>query len=232
MRNATVLPLLMLPLAAIGQKLEVQPSEIEAGKTATLMWDVGEAPSFLVGYGKVTGKGSAVVKPDSSTDFILITESDTPGARYVYTTQRIVVAGARGTGDDAFPLLTEFEDPIRGRRTDIDYFSFQSNAWDMLQSKGYKLRGEFAPARPYVTIYTNFILRLDLVSRNERVRSRRLALAVEVYEPEKKGDPVAFAVRPRLEFQYIGGTEWRWDKESPTATAEAMKVVHSLQGTQ
>ncbi len=136
-----------------------------------------------------------------------------------------------GRGDDGFPLLSGFEDPINGCRTGIDYLGFQAGTWNMLQSKGYKLRGDFAPSRPYVTIYTNFALRPDLVSRNERVRARRLALAIEVYQPEKKGEPVAFGVRARLEFQYKGETNWRWDKESPAATGEAMRLMQSLQDT-
>ncbi len=75
MRNATPLLLLMVPLPAVAQKLEVQPSEIRAGESARLIWDVGQAPAFLLGYGKVSGKGSAMVNADSTTDFILITES-------------------------------------------------------------------------------------------------------------------------------------------------------------
>jgi hypothetical protein len=230
MRNTMPLLLLMLSNIAIAQKLEVQPSEIPAGKSAKLAWDVGDAPAFLIGYGKVSGKGSVIVNPESTTSYILIIESGSEGAKFRYETQQLVVTGGRG--DEEFPPLSEFEAPITGRRAGIDYFSFQSDAWNMLQGMGYKLRGEFAPGRPYVTIYTNFILRPDLISRNERVRARRLALAVEVYEPEKKGDPVTFGVRPKLELQYTGGIKWRWDKESQTASAEAMKVMQLLRGRQ
>ncbi|MGO8786512.1 MAG: hypothetical protein ACLQVL_03895 [Terriglobia bacterium] len=230
MRNAALLVLLMLPLPVTAQKLEVQPSEIQEGKTATVTWDVGKAPAFLMGYGKVSGKGSAIVNPDSTTKFILIIKSGRTGGNYKYKTQQLFVTGGRG--GDEFPPLSDFEAPITGRRTGVDYFSFQSDAWNMLQREGYKLRGEFAPARPYVTIYTNFILRPDLVSRNENVRARRLALAVEVYEPGKKGDPVSFGLRSRLEFQYTGGIDWHWDKESPLASTAAMKVMRLLQGTE
>jgi hypothetical protein len=214
----------------VAQTLEVLPRKIEAGRAATLRWDVGGARAFLVGYGEVSGKGSAVLKPDSTTDFILISESATASSGYAYSTQQLIVTGGRG-GDEGFPHLSDFEDAIRGSSKSTDYLNFQANTWSLLQTKGYRLRGEFAPARPYVAIYTDFALRPDLVSRNERVRARRLALAVEIDQPKKKGDLVAFGVRPRLEFQYVGGTEWRWDKQNAIATAEAVKVMQALQET-
>jgi hypothetical protein len=213
---------LLVPIFAAGQALQIQPSEIRPGESATLTWDTGGAPAFVIGYGKVNGQGSAMVMPSMTTDFILATES-ARGIRY--NTQRLVVRGAKG--DDKYPSLSDFDVGLHENRSGIRYIDFQSAVWGELQKKGYGPKGDYVPKRPFVTIYTDFVLRQDLVSKEEKVRARRLALAVEINEPDRSG-AIAFGVRPRLEFRYLGETVWRPDKDSAMAKSEAMKMLQSL----
>lgn len=210
-------------LATQAQTLQVQPKQMRAGESATLTWDTAGADAFLVGYGKkITGKGSDTVKPTFSTDFTLVSQTS-HGLKFA--TAHVSVKGAKG--DDGYPSLKEFEDPIHGRYVGIDYPDFLDIVWATLQRLGYSVRGEFAPKRPYKTAYTDFIPRPDLVS-TEKIRARRLAIAVDVYEP--KDGEIDFGVRAKLEFQYRGEDEWRPDKENiQLAKDQAYKVVHSLE---
>jgi hypothetical protein len=206
----------------VAQTLQIKPKEIRAGEKATLTWNTAGTSAFVMGYGKVAGKGSATVAPASSTNFTMVAETR---AGIQYNTERLLVNGAKG--DDGFPSVDDFGVTIQGNRTGIGYINFQSAVWTMLQNKGYGVRGDYVPRRPYVTIYTDFALRNDLVSRYERIRARRLALAVDVYEPAKRG-VITFGIRSRLEFQYRGENEWRLDKESSMAKAEATKAMALL----
>jgi hypothetical protein len=219
----SILPplLLILTAPAAAQTLSIVPSQIQAGENATLMWDVGADNAFVMGYGRVSGKGSAPIKPESTADYILIIERRT-GLGYEYRKQRLTVTGGRGT--DEFPSLTEFGAPSNGRRKKTSYVDFQVGIWEMLQAAGCKVRGDYVPLRRYVTIYTDYVLRPDLVSRSEKIRARRLALAVDVSEPDRDGQ-IVFGVRTRMEFQYRGETDWRWDKGNPIATNEALRFV-------
>ena len=208
------------------QTLTVQPNEIEAGRAATLSWDVEGARAFILGYGEVTGRGSAIVKPDDTTDYILTAQYPGNGTRYEYRTQRLLVSGARG--DDETPTLSGFGAALAGTCRGTTYVDFQKRSWDWLQQEGYLVRGDFAPGRPYVTLYTNFKLRPDLIAAAEKLRARRLALAIDVYQPTDD-KVLSFSVHTRLEFQYRGETEWRWDKDSALATPEAAKLVRQLE---
>jgi hypothetical protein len=215
--------LLLLESSAASQVLQIRPAEVRAGQAATLSWDTTGPPGFILGYGKVLGRGSATVSPESSGDFTLVVETK---ADIQYRTVRISVSGSRG--DDGFPSLGDFEVAATGSHEGAGYTGFQGLVWDVLQHLGYGLKGDFAPKRPYVTIYTNFANRPDLVAKGDGIRARRLALAVDIYEPAKLG-AVAFGVRPRLEFQYRGESDWRSDRESPQSRKEATDVVRLLE---
>jgi hypothetical protein len=212
-----------LCVPAYSQSLKVVPSKIRAGENATLTWDTAGAPAFLFGYGKkVTGTGSVTVSPSQSTIYVLLTIS---GQSVNYAAAPLLVEGAKG--DDGFPSLHDFDDGPEANRSGLGYIDFQSLVWSALQGLGYAVRGEFVAKRPYVTVYTSYVLRPDLISRNENIRSRRLAFAVEIREPV--GTAIGFAVRPRLEFQYRGEDDWRPDKEhSSVAQNEAAKLVDKL----
>lgn len=214
----------LLGLIADSQILRIEPKEIRAGQSVTLSWEKAGASAFVIGYGrKVAGSGSAVLSPTVSTDFTMVTETE---AGIQYSTARLPVSGAKG--DDGYPSLSGFDVAIQGTCAGIGYIDFQSAAWNILQGKGYGVRGDYVPKRPFVAFYTNFALRPDLVAKSERIRARRLALAVEIYEPVKAG-AIAFGVRPSLEFQYRGENDWRSDRESSSSRAEAMNLVHLLE---
>ena len=207
---------------AFAQTLQIQPNEIRAGQTAILIWDTAGAAAFVAGYGKkVVGKGSVPVSPDFTTDFTMVTET---GNGIHYSTVRLLVNGAKG--DEGYPSLGEFDAPLQDHRDGITYIDFQSAIWGLLQEQGYTVKGDYVPKRPSISFYTNFILRPDLISKNEKIRAKRLAMAVDIFEP--KDGTISFAVRPRLEFQYRGETEWRSDKNSPVAQSEAKKIMQLL----
>jgi hypothetical protein len=222
MRFCDVLFVLLLPLGLVGQTIEVQPEEIRAGESATLSWDTAGAKAFILGYGPVSGKGSASVMPSASTDFTMVSET---GSGIRFEAKRLLVSGAKG--DDGTPALSSFGVAERGERRGIDYIDFQVAVWKLLQGKGYAVKGDYAPKRPFVTVYTDFALRPDLVDKAERIRARRLALAIDIDEP--KAGAISFGVRPDLEFQYRGEDDWRPEKEGSAAKAEAMKVLQLLQ---
>ncbi|HET9377192.1 MAG TPA: hypothetical protein VFO40_19610 [Chthoniobacterales bacterium] len=213
----------VLGLAATAQTLQLHPKEIRAGSSATLTWDTAGHPAYIVGYGKVSGKGSARVAPTSSTDYIMVVEVN-KGVKY--SLQHLFVSGAKG--NDGFPSLNEFDVALQDRRSNYGYLEFQNFVWSTLQNKGYAVKGDYVPGRPFITFYTDFVLRPDLVSKLEKLRARRMAIAVDVYEP--KEGIIIFGVRPKLEFQYRGESEWRADKANPLASAEAMKLLLLLRG--
>jgi hypothetical protein len=225
MRRLGVLPSLVLfcssgPLRA--QKLSVQPSEITAGQSATLFWQTADMPGFLLGFGKVVkGNGSAEVNPGSSTDFILVTQNP---IGFNYQTIHLSVRGARG--DDGYPSIKEFDDPVQGFHPGKNYTHYLETVWTALQKQGYSVRGDYAPSRPYITASTNFELRPDLVTKQDQIRARRLAIAVDIYEPQ--GNKIKVDVHPKLEFQYFGEDDWRPEKGSKLAREEAQKVFASL----
>lgn len=221
MRSHAVFFLVLLRLTAIGQTLQIQPKEIRAGESATLAWNT-RVPAFVIGYGKVEGKASARIAPTSSTDFIMVSETAT-GIQY--STQRLLVSGAKG--DDGYPSLSGFDIELQGKRSGVTYINFQDAVWTALQNKGYGVKGDYVPRRPFVIFFTDFALRPDLVSKDEKIRARRLAFAVDIYQPEKAGT-ITFGVRPRLEFQYRGESEWRPDRETLLAKSEAQKVLQLL----
>lgn len=215
--------LCFISLPVLAQTLQVQPREIRAGESVTLTWDTEGAQAFIVGYGKkVTGKGSATVRPAFGTDFTMVSET---ANGLQYRTEHLSVSGAKG--DDGYPPLSEFDVALQGSRLGIKYVNFQTAVWATLQDQGYTVKGDYVPGRRYITAYTNFVLRSDLISKEEKIRARRLAIAVEINEPERGA--IAFGVRPKLEFQYRGEDEWRPDKEhSSLAQAEARKVLQLL----
>jgi hypothetical protein len=206
------------------QTLTLQPTEIQAGQKAKLRWDVGKAVVFILGYGKlVSGHGEVDVEALSSTDFVMVAQTP-QGVQY--TSRRLIVNGAKG--DDDYPSLKDFDDPVSESVGGTSYPNFQNTVWSCLEDHGYSVRGDFSPKRSYVTIYTDFVLRRDLLGA-EKIRARRLAIAVDIYEP--KGGRTNFGVRPKLEFQYRGENEWRPDKESKAlAKDEARKFAELLKG--
>ena len=218
-----VVVLLFSQITAVAQVLEIRPNEIQAGQSATLSWDTSGVPAFVMGFGTIEGKGSATVAPNFSTDYTMITETAV-GVRF--TPVRLSVAGAKG--DDGYPALSDFGVALWGTRSGISYVDFQKAVWAALQAKGYLVKGDYAPERPFVVVYTDFALPPGLVSSEEKIRARRLAYAVEIYQPEKSG-AIPFGVRLRLEFQYPGENKWRPDMETSLGKSEAMKTLQSLQ---
>jgi hypothetical protein len=223
------LALVCTPRLIRAQSIKVEPDKIQPGGRATLSWDVGRARAFVVGYGEVAGRGSVIVNPDTTTDYILTAQYPGTKIKYEYRTQQLVVIGSRGDDDDPSPVDSFVGTPTTGTCQGTAYVDFQKRAWEWLQQTGYLVRGDFAPGRTYVTLYTNFKLRPDLIASEEKLRARRLALAIDVYQPtEDKG--LLFSVHTRLEKQYIGETKWRWEQESELATREAAKSVQELGG--
>jgi hypothetical protein len=218
-----VVLMMFLELTIAAQTLKVQPAHIGAGAAATLSWDTNGTPAFIIGYGSVPPKGEVSLSPPENIEFVMIWEQ---GENFQYRSARLVVEGQKG--DDGYPSLKSFDVALQGTREGASYITFQGIVWSELQSKGYGVKGDYVPKRPFVTFYTNFVLRPDLISKNERVRARRLAFAVEIYEPVR-GAPIAFGVRARLEFQYRGEDEWRPDMENPLSRAEALALLQRFQ---
>jgi hypothetical protein len=208
-----------------GQTLRIEPAVISAGNTARLVW-TSEPNGFLIGYGKVNGNGHADIKPSSTTDFILVTE--TPDG-FSYSQMKLIVTGAKG--DDELPSLNLFDLAVQGNHSGMSYIDFQSQVWNVLQNQfGHYVRGDYVPERKFVTFYTDFTVRGDLVSIDEKsIRARRIAFAVDIIEPLQKNGIISFSVRTLLQFQRRGESTWRFDKNSPLAKAEALKFKTFLE---
>ena len=234
---AIIFVLLLQGHPTAAQTFELTPSKISAGEQATLSWDVGDAHAYVAGYGDVSGAGSASVSPEGTTDYILSAEYPGKTPRYEIRKQTLVVSGIRGDDDD-IPSLIRFGDAIHGTCKGVSYIDFQRKVWKLLQSLGYKVRGDYELERPYLRIYTNFVPRGDLIAEGEKLRARRLAWAVDVYQPS--GDALVFDLHTQYQLEHLGETKWLADNYDPGASPKVIKVksdeetkmMKALEGTQ
>ena len=211
--------------SAMAQSLVVYPKSVDRGKSSTLTWDTGGKDGYIVGYGKVKGRGSKSLTLQSNQSFIMVVEAD---HGYRYLTVDLVIDGPRGDDDDGFPSLANFNASVDGEHGGLAYLDFQLAVWKSLQQTGFSVRGDYVPGRQYVTFYTNFILRPDLVAADEQIRNRRIALAIEIDEPKSKNTSIHFSVKPILQFLYRGEEKWKTDRQSQLAQAEANKELSFL----
>jgi hypothetical protein len=218
-----VLGMLMLGAACgWGQTLTVTPAVVSVGQKATLSWDTKGRVGYLTGVGRVTAAGSMVISPEGDTQYVLVTEGD---LKYVFNVANVAVSGKKG--EDDLPAASSFGDAVKGPDRAGDYLNFQKVVWDWLQNNGYVPHGDFEPGRPYLRFYTGYQLRPDLVVKGEKVRARRIALAVDLNSPTQKGAAISYGVHWRLQFQNPGESQWREDK-TDVGRQEALKVAKTL----
>ena len=219
---ALIVGILLLAARGWGQSLTVTPAVVGVGEKATLKWDTNGRVGYLTGGGRVTSGGSMTISPEVDTQYVLVTEED---QKYVFNVANVAVSGKKG--EDDLPAASSFGDALQEPGKTGDLVTFENAVWNWLQSNGYVPYGDFAPGRPYLRIYTGYQLRPDLVAKGEKVRARRMALAVDLDTPNQKGAPIAYGVHWRLQFQYPGESQWREDK-SDVGRQEALRVAQKL----
>lgn len=202
------------------QILAVYPVSVQLGEEATLSWNTLGRRGYLTSVGIVEGKGSSKLHVKTSETFTLTTDT---GHGFDYSVAHLEVNNQRGVEDD-FPSLNDFDPPLQTSRAGSDYLGSQNEIWSALQRDGYAVKGDYAPGRPYLVFSTDFVLRPDLVAKTERIRARRLALAITIYEPVNSS--MSLEIRPLLEFEYRGESEWHIEHGSPVAKIEAKKRLH------
>ena len=219
-----------------GQSLTVTPAVVGVGERATLSWDTKGAVGYLTGVGQVTSGGSMMISPEVDRQYVLVTEgygsygfNATNVGAYVFTVANVSVSGKKG--EDDLPAASSFGDALLEPSKAADFLKFESAVWSWLESNGYVPYGDFAPGRPYLRIYTGYQLRPDLVAKGEKVRARRMALAVDLNPPNQKGTAISLGVHWRLQFQYPGESQWREDK-SDVGRQEAWRVAQKLGAVQ
>src|SRR5205823_2030167 len=128
--------------------------------------------------GKVKPSGEQVVSPLVPTTYVLVVERGTSIRTAALT---VDVTGPRGVSD--FPEIGDFNaTPIVDQRRGTRFTDFLDVVHKTLQDQmSFRVRGDFLPKRPYVTLYTNKSPRSELIRPTDRgIRYRRLAYSVQV----------------------------------------------------
>lgn len=229
--RSLLLLLLLVTVATMGiggqeaPRLSADRTSIEAGESVTLSWKANADAAFLSGVGKVKATGELAVRPEVTTQYVLVTER----AGAVYSASiRIKVEGQKG---DAFPDPDEFRQGVRGEGKAVSYPEFLSVVFKTLQDQlQFKVRGDFLPGRRFCLLFTDRRERQELVTPADAqsgVRQRRISYAVQVDEPDAKARPVIvrFEVKTIIDYQRTGEGKWRPETNQQIAhrVEEALK---------
>jgi hypothetical protein len=204
-----VSPMLVLSVSAsVAPTFHSSQSKINYGESCTLTWSSAANEAYIVGVGKVEGSGSVQVAPAVPTDYVLVVNT---GRRIEYTTLHIDVAGLKG--NEEYPDQDKFQPGLREERK-ASYSDFLNKVTTTLQNNpfAYHVRGSYLPPDRFILIYTNWVVQQKLILPTDKgVRQRQVAYAVHVNEPTN--GTVAFDVRALVQYQRMGESEWRDDKD-------------------
>ena len=200
--------LLLLTVSASGAStFHSSQSRISFGDSCTLTWSTAASEAYIVGVGKVEGSGSVQVAPGVPTDFVLVVNT---GGRIEYTKLHIDVDGLKG--NEEYPDQDKFQPGLRDERK-APYLGFLDTVFKTLQGKfPYHVRGSYLPPDHFILIYTNWAVQPKLMlSTDKGIRQRKVAYAVHVNEGTS--DVTAFDIRALVQYQRMGESEWRDDKD-------------------
>jgi hypothetical protein len=192
---------------------------IDYGESCTLTWSSAANEAYILGVGKVEGSGSVQVAPSLPTDYILVVNT---GMRIEYTKLHIEVAGLKG--NEQYPDQDKFRAGLR-EETKAPYPDFLNVVTKTLQNKfPYHVRGSYLPPDRFILIYTNWAVQQRLMLATDKgIRQRQVAYAVQVNEPTN--GVIAFDIRALVQYQRMGESEWRDDKD-PQVNRQAEQILH------
>jgi hypothetical protein len=199
---------------------------IEAGESTTLSWNADADAAFLSGVGKVNVADELTIRPDVTTQYVLVTEK--AGAIRSASIQ-INVTGQKG--DTFFPDPDEFRQGLRGEGKAVSYPEFLVVVSKTLQENmQFKVRGDFLPGRSFCILFTDRRPQQQLLTPEDAqsgVRQRRIAYAVQIDEPTAKARPVVihFEVKSIIDYKRAGEGKWRPETNQQIAhrAEEALK---------
>ena len=200
--------LLLLTVSASGAStFHSSQSKISFGDSCTLTWSTVANEAYIVGVGKVEGSGSVQVAPGAPTDFVLVVNT---GGRIEYTKLHIDVEGLKG--NEEYPDQDKFQSGLRDERK-APYLGFLDTVTKTLQGKfPYHVRGSYLPPDHFILIYTNWAVQPKLMlSTDKGIRQRKVAYAVHVNEGTS--DITSFDIRALVQYQRMGESGWRDDKD-------------------
>jgi len=212
-------------LAQSSPTVSADPTEIDAGQSSTISWHVERGDVFISGIGTVPASGSAVVHPDTTTDYVLIAQN---GERIESTRVTVTVKGAKG--NEAFPDVEDFKSaPIVAEHHDSSYPAFLSAVERTLQDTfHFHVHGDFLPSRPYVTLFTDRSIRPELLRPTDRgIRRRRVAYAVRVNQPTH--GIISYEIRTMVEYQRMSEIEWRPETDADLLRAATDRLRAALE---
>jgi hypothetical protein len=201
-------PLLVVAVShAATSTLHSSQSTINYGESCTLTWTSAANEAYIIGVGKVEGSGSVQVAPGAPTDYVLVVNT---GRRIEYTKLHIDVEGLKG--NELYPDEDNFQPGLRDE-IKTSYPEFLNTVTTTLQEKfPYHVRGSYLPPDHFILIYTNWAVDRKLMLPTDKgIRQRQVAYAVHVNEPSN--GIIAFDVRALVQYQRMGESEWRDDKD-------------------
>jgi len=216
-------PLLALAVqASASTAFHSSQNKINYGDSCTLTWSSVASDAYIVGVGRVEGSGSVQVAPGASTDYILVVNS---GKRIEYAKLHIDVMGLKG--DESYPDQDKFHPGLRDQKK-VTYSEFLDTVMKTLQTKfPYHVRGAYLPPDHFMLVYTNWVVQQKLMLPTDKgIRRRQVAYAVHVNEPTN--GVVAFDVRALVQYQRMGESEWRDDKDPQVNRMAEQMLQESL----
>jgi hypothetical protein len=201
-------PLIALAVtASAASTFHSSQSRINYGESCTLTWTSAADEAYIVGVGKVEGSGSVQVAPGVPTDYLLVVNN---GKRIEYTKLHIDVVGLKG--NEIYPDQDKFQAGLR-EETKASYLGFIDTVTKTLQDKfPYHVRGSYLPPDRFILIYTTWAVQQKLMLPTDKgIRQRQVAYAVHVNEPTN--GVIAFDIRALVQYQRMGESEWRDDKD-------------------
>jgi hypothetical protein len=132
------------------------------------------------------------------------------GRRIEYTKLHIDVEGLKG--NEEYPDQDKFQPGLRDERK-ASYPVFLDTVAKTLQDRFlYHVRGAYLPPDRFILIYTNWVVQQRLMLPTDKgIRRRQVAYAVHINEPTN--GVIAFDIRVLVQYQRMGESEWRDDKD-------------------
>lgn len=200
--------------------IDVQPTLINAGESATLTWSASDATegSYLLGIGGVEHKGQRTVSPLRTSVYTIVAEGPSGIASKSVT---LKVQGSRGTDDSCSRDPERFKYAVSFDRQSKSLVEQINSLHHMLQDEmQFTIDESQTPLTPNFTFLTDCVQRGDLVQQSEKqIGARRLAYRVLISAaPESSGSnpsssdrfvTVHYTVSALIEYRRKIESTWR-----------------------
>jgi hypothetical protein len=206
-RTLFLIGFLMSPLAA-EVRFSASAVSLTSGQTARLEWEAeGATQVFISGLGKQPARGSAQVKPDSTTVYTLVA----PVSDEIRTATVRIAVETGGRGTDVLPEPDRFHYSRTGSVALGSSVEFLDRLQRVLQDQmGFSVRTLIEPATKKYVLATNLSQRSELVRPDEnRIGGRRLAYLVEFDLTPDARRQLPYVVKTLIESKRRAEQTWR-----------------------